>query len=103
MLLAVKIIVPAEYSDFVNVFLEKSANVLSEQTGVNEQSIKLEKSKQPPYRLIYNLKPVELGILKTYIKTNLANNFIRASKLPVNPLILFVYKPNSSLYLCINY
>ena len=85
------------------MFSEKSANVLSEQTVVNEHVIKLEEGKQPPYKPIYNLEPVELEIFETYIETNLANDFIWVSKSPVGALILFVYKPNSSFYLYIHY
>ena len=85
------------------MFSEDSATVLWEQTGVNEYAIELEKSKQPPYKLIYSLGPVELKILKTYIEINLANGFIRASKLPAGIPILFLRKLNGSFCLCINY
>ena len=40
---------------------------------------------------------------KTYIETLLANNSIRLSKSSVGASILFVCKPNNSLYLYINY
>ena len=76
LLLAKEVTVPTEYSNFADVFLEKSANVLSEQTRANEHAIKLEEAKQPPYGLIYSLRPFELKTFKTYIKTNLANGFI---------------------------
>ena len=42
LLLAKKVTVLGKYSDFANVFLEKSANVFLEQTGVNEYKIMLE-------------------------------------------------------------
>ena len=58
---------------------------------------------KPLYRLIYSLRLVEFKILKTYIKTNLANGFIKASKLPADTPILFVCKPNSSFRLCVNH
>ena len=45
LLLAEKVTVPAKYSDFPDVFLEESANVLSEQTEVNKYAIKLKKGK----------------------------------------------------------
>ena len=45
LLLAEKITVPVKYSDFADLFLEESANILLEQTGVNERVIKLEKGK----------------------------------------------------------
>ena len=35
LVLAKKVTVPAKYLDFADVFLEKSANILPEQTGVN--------------------------------------------------------------------
>ena len=76
LLLAKKVTILAKFSDFTDIFLEKSANILQEQIGVNEHAIKLEEGKQPPYRPIYSLRPVEFKILKTYIKTNLANGFI---------------------------
>ena len=101
--MAEKVIIPAKYSDFANMFLEKSANLLLEQNGVNKHAIVLEKGKQPSYGPIYNLEPVEFKILKTYIETNLDNGFIRALKLLADAPILFVCKPNGSFHLCINY
>ena len=76
LLIAEKVTVPAEYSDFADIFSKESATVLPERTGINEHAIKLEDGKQPPDRPIYSLGPVELETLKTYIKTNLANGFI---------------------------
>ena len=70
---------------------------------MNEHAIKLEESKQPPFRPIYSLGPVELETLKTYIETNLANGFIRPSKSPVRAPILFDRKPDESLRLCVDY
>ena len=65
--------------------------------------IELEKGKQPPYRPIYSLGPVELETLKIYIETNLANDFIWILKSPAGAQILFVRKPNGSLCLYVNY
>ena len=39
LLLAKKVTVLGKYSDFADVFLEESANVFSEQIGVNEHAI----------------------------------------------------------------
>ena len=103
LLLTKEVTVPNEYLDFADVFSENSANVLPKRTGANEHIIKLEKVKQLPCGPIYSLKPVELKILKTYIKTNLANGFIWTSKSIAGALTLFVYKPDSSLCLWIDY
>ena len=43
---------------------------------MNDHAIKREKGKQPFFDLIYTLEPIELKILKTYIKINLINGFI---------------------------
>ena len=81
----------------------ENAAKLSENTGINEHAIKLEEGKQPLFRPIYSLGPVELETLKIYIKTNLANSFIRPSKSPAGTLIFFDRKPNRSLRLCVDY
>ena len=45
LLLAKKVTVLAKYLDFANVFLEESANILPEQIGANEHTIKLQEGK----------------------------------------------------------
>ena len=95
--------VPEEYSNYIIFFLAENAVELLENTGINEPAIKLEESKQPPFGPIYSQGPVKLEILKTYIKTNLANSFIWPYKSPIETLILFDGKPNESLRLYINY
>ena len=95
--------VPAEHSDYSDVFSAENAAELPENTGMNEHVIELEESKQPPFGPIYSLGPVELETLKTYIETNLANGFIRPSKSPAGAPILFDRKPDGSLRLCVDY
>ena len=103
LLVAKKVNIPIEYSDFLDVFLKKKALILPETTEINQHAIKLQKTQQLPYRPIYSLGPVELETLKTYIKTNFANSFIWPSKLPAGAPILFVGKPDGSFRLCIDY
>lgn len=76
---------------------------LSKNTQINEYAIKLLEDKQSFYRPIYTLSPVELEILKSYIKTHLKTGFIELSKSPADASILFNKKPNRSLYLCVDY
>ena len=96
--------VPAEYSDFADVFSPDLASELSEDTGINDYAIKLvDGCQQPPYGPIYSLKPVELETLKAYIETNLANKFIRLSKSPAGGPILFDWKSDGFLQLCVDY
>ena len=70
---------------------------------MNDHAINLVKEQQPPYRLVYSLGPVELEILKTFIKTNLANDFIKRSKSPVDAFILCVKKLDRNLQLYVDY
>ena len=92
-----------KYLDFADVFSKEKALVLSERTELNEHAIKLEDDKQPPYRPIYSLYPVELETLKTYIETHLKTGFIWPSKFLAGVLILFDKKPDNSLCLWVDY
>ena len=89
--------IPNKYVDFTNVFSLDLAFELFEQIGINDHAIELVDSQQLPCKSIYSLGPVELETLKTYIKSNLANKFIRLSKLPMSALILVNQKPNGFL------
>ena len=71
--------VPTEYSDFTDVFSLDLVMEFPEYTEINTHAIDLEEDKHPHYGPIYNLGPVELETLKTYIETNLVNGFIRPS------------------------
>ena len=104
LLLVEKVTIPAaKYPDFTNVFAEKSANILLEQTKLDKHTIELKQGKEPLYRPIYSLKSVEFKIFKTYIEINLPNGFIKISKSLASALIPFVQKLNNSSYLYINY
>ena len=95
--------IPAKYSDFADVFSPDLASKLPEHIRINDHAIELVDGQQPPYGPIYNLRLVELETLKAYIKTNLANGFIKPSKSPAGAPILFDRKSDGSLRLCINY
>ena len=103
LLITKEVTIPAKYSDFADIFLKKSAEMLSKCTGINKHPIKLKEVKYLPYRLIYSLDPVKLKTMKSYIKTNLANGFIQLLKSPAGVPILFVYKPDGNLRLYIDY
>ena len=92
-----------KYSDFVNVFSEEKTMMLPECNKLNKYAIKLEDGKQLPYRLIYNLGPIELKTLKTYIKIHLKTGFIWPFKSFADALIFFDKKPNGNFCLCNDY
>ena len=65
-----------EYSNYSNVFSAEYTAKFLKHIEINNHAIEIKESKQPSFGPIYSLRPVELEILKTYIKTNLANCFI---------------------------
>ena len=76
LLLAKKVSVSKEYTDFLEVFSKESAVMLLERLDINKHAIDLELGREPFYEPIYSLSLVELESLKIYIKINLANGFI---------------------------
>lgn len=76
LLLVKKVSISKEYIDFLDIFFKKFTVVLSNHLDINQHAIDLKSDKQLLYRLMYSLGLIELEILKTYIKINLANNFI---------------------------
>lgn len=92
-----------EYRDYANMFSPNLVMELSKNTGINKNAIKLVKRKQSPYRSIYILNSVKLGILKTYIKTHLKIEFIQPFKLLASTPLLCDKKLDNSLYLNVNY
>ena len=82
-------IILAEYFNYNNIFLAEYIVELLEYIKINDHVTKLKKGRQLFFRLFYNLKLVELETLKTYIKSNLANDFIYFFKSPAKALILY--------------
>ena len=65
---------------------------LPKYTRINNHFINLLDNKKPLYGLIYSPRPLVLKMLKTYIKVNLGNWFIRSSKSLADASILFIEK-----------
>lgn len=86
MLLAKEVTISKEYFDFLDLFFKKSAAKLLEHSDINKQIIDLELDKHLFFNSINSLGSVKFKIFKTYIKTNLANKFIQASKFLVKLL-----------------
>ncbi len=93
----------SEYANFADIFSSKLTLELLKYTSINDNAIELVDNWQPSYCSINSLGLIELKILKTYIKNNLANSFIRSFKFLGKPPIFFNKKPDRSLTLYINY
>ena len=95
--------VPNKYVDFADIFFLDLVSKLPKHTRINNYAIKLVNGQLQPYGPIYSLKLIELKTLKAYIEINLANGFIRPSKLPIDASMFFEQKSDSFFRLCINY
>lgn len=91
-----------EHSNLVDIFSSELVLELSEYTRINNHTINLVNNMQASYRLIYSLKPTYLKTLKTYVKANIVNSFIKLFRSSVSAWILFVQKFNGSFCLYID-
>lgn len=103
LLLIKKIFIYKKCLNFANIFSKKLVKMLSKYFNINKYAINLKLDKQLLYKLIYNLKLIELEISKIYIKFDLVNEFIRLFKFFIKAFIFFVRKFNKNSHLYINY
>jgi len=93
---------PPELRDFESVFDYKDIANLPQPVGA-EHPIVLEDGKRPPFRPLYNMSHTELGTLREYLDTAMANGWIRRSESPAGAPVLFVPKKDGTLRLCVDY
>ena len=88
--------------NYENCFDFKNAEILSEHKNENHV-INLMLDAKPSYEPLYILFKTELDILKNYLLKNLILNRIREFTSRASALMLFVFKKNDSLRLCVDY
>ncbi len=86
-----------EYED---VFLTESADKLSLH---EDHDHAIEITAKSLYELLYNLLNTELATLRQYLNNVLAKEWIKHFISSTDAFILFIFKKNDSLYLCMNY
>ena len=88
----------------MNTFVpkKKSTKVLFKHQSWNHE-IKLESEKQLTFELIYILFSKELKELRKYLKINERKEFIRKSQSSAEHSILFMFKKDGGLRLCVDY
>ena len=87
---------------YENCFDSKNAEMLSIYENENHV-INLKFDKKSSYDFFYALSKKKLQVLRNYLLKNLALNCIRKFFNFAETLILFIFKKNNSLRLCINY
>src|SRR3954466_1707421 len=88
--------------EFADVFLTELPNQLPPQRKI-DHSIDLIPGAEPPSRPTYRLLYVEMNELKKQLSDLLEKGFIRPSISPFGAPVLFVYKKEGSLRLCVDY
>ena len=92
-----------EYKQWKHLFLKKvtTKTLLKHQTWNHE--IIFESNKTFTFEFIYALFEKELRILQEYLNENLKKEFIRKSQSSTRYSILFVFKKDEKLHLCVDY
>jgi hypothetical protein len=85
-----------EYKNYADVFLEKNTLKLPDSTRV-EHAIPIEEGKKVLFSSIYSLSANKLQVLREYLKSSLAKEWIRHSESSAGAPILFVLKKNGGL------
>jgi len=94
--------VPQEYHEFADIFSKSKANTLAPHREYNLK-IKLKEGTHPPLGTLYSLSPFELEALQTFLDEHLASGFICPSSSSHAAPVLFVWKKDGSLCLCIDF
>ena len=92
-----------EYKQWKHLFLKEitTKTLFKHQTWNHE--IIFKSNKIFTFELIYALFEKKLKILRKYLNENLRKKFIRKSQSSTKYSILFVFKKNEILYLCVDY
>ncbi len=91
-----------QYNEYKTLFEKNEDTILSEHRSWDHE-IRLKKDKQSTFESIYQLSSHELEVLKNYIEINLRKKFIKSSQSSARYSILFAFKKNEKLRLCVNY
>src|SRR5437588_2822283 len=90
------------YKDYADIFSEEKIYALPEH-GKYDHKIELQPGTTSPFGPIYPLSELELWLLRKYLDEMLADGKIVRSTLSAAAPILFVPKPDGTLWLCIDY
>jgi len=95
-------ILPFRYSEFLDVFSKKDADILPPHRSY-DHAINLKEGAHPPASALYGMSRDEALELRRYLDENLSKGFIRASRSQAAAPVLFVKKPGGGLRFCVDY
>jgi hypothetical protein len=92
-----------EFKKFDDVFSLKNEKTLTSHKENVDHVIELKNDKQSSYESFYNLFNFELKTLRLYFDDALTRDIIRHSMSSIETSMLFVFKKNEKLRLCVDY
>ncbi len=92
-----------EFNEFDDVFSLKNEKILANHKKKIDHVIKLKNDKQSSYEFFYNLFNIELKTLRLYLDDALSRDIIKYSINSIEASMIFVFKKNEKLRLCVNY
>jgi hypothetical protein len=92
-----------ELKKFNDVFSLKNEKILANHKKKIDHVIKLKNDKQSSYEFFYNLFNIELKTLRLYLDDALSRDIIKYSINSIEASMIFVFKKNEKLRLCVNY
>jgi len=94
--------IPEDYHDCTDIFSKSKAGKLADHRPYNLK-ITLDEGTSPPFGPIYSLSQEELAVLCKFIDENLATWFIHPSRSSHGAPVLFIWKKDGSLRLCVDF
>ena len=94
--------VPEEYHEFADVFSKAKAGSLAPHHPY-DLKINLEEGASPPINPMYSLSQSKLTTLQEFINKHLWIGFIHPTNSPHRAPVLFVWKKDGSLRLCVDF
>lgn len=94
---------PAEYSDWKEVFSRRAADELPPHRPNIDMEIKLKDDAQPPFKRPYPMSNAENDVVKKWIDEQLEKGNIQKSNSPAASPVIIVKKPGGGLRVCIDY
>lgn len=97
-----KLTIPPEYSDLKGAFNEEASNELPNH-DISDMKIDLKEGQEPRNTGLRPISPIELETLRKYLDVNLGKGWIRRSKSLVSAPIVFAWKKDGSIRVCMDY
>jgi len=94
--------IPEEYHKFAGIFSKAKADMLALHRSY-DLKINLEEGSNPPFGPIYSMSPSKLQSLREFLDEQLNIGFIRPSCSAYGAPILFIWRKDGSLWLCMDF